>query len=123
DYLKHVGCLNSVGPGIHKCMKNLILELDVAAQVPPKKRIGGACCKFDGFENCVTQLVQGKCSPEATTFAQSLLQKYAGELLGTVCTAFRGNDKCAGIDYGSAVGDASLKSILTPLLKVSDALG
>ncbi|XP_029838351.2 uncharacterized protein LOC8041216 [Ixodes scapularis] len=123
EYLKHVGCMNSVGPGIHKCMRDLVVALDVAAQLPVKQRIGGACCKFDGFENCVTQLVQSKCTGESTTFAKGLLNKYAGELLGTVCGAFKGNDKCAAINYGSAVGDASLKSILAPLIKVSDALG
>lgn len=123
DYLKHAPCLNKAGSGFHKCLRSLVADLDLASKLPNKQRIGGACCKFNVFEQCVSKAVQGQCDSDVIEFAQGIVDKYAGELLGTVCTAYRSGAKCKSIDFGSAPGDKSLRSVLTPLIQVSAALG
>lgn len=123
DYLMHAPCLNKVGSAFHKCFRGLTADLDLASKLPNKQRIGGACCKFNVYEQCVQKAVQGQCGEEVIEFAKGIVDKYAGELLGTVCTAYRSGDKCKNIDFGSAPGDKNIRSVLTPLIKVSAALG
>ncbi|KAL1414401.1 hypothetical protein MTO96_007544 [Rhipicephalus appendiculatus] len=112
DYLKNAPCLNKAGAGFHKCLRGLVADLDLASKLPNRQRIGGACWPF-----------QGQCDSDVIEFAQGIVDKYAGELLGTVCTAYRSGQKCKSIDFGSASGDKSLRSVLTPLIQVSAALG
>lgn len=123
DFLKHAPCLNKAGAGFHKCLRGLTADLDQAARLPNKQRIGGACCKFNIFEACVRKAVQGQCGAQTLEFAEGIVEKYAGELLGTVCTAYRSGDKCKNIQFDSTPGDKNLKAVLTPLIKVSSALG
>ncbi|XP_077522131.1 uncharacterized protein LOC144133142 [Amblyomma americanum] len=123
DYLKNAPCLNKVGASFHKCFRGLTADLDVATRLPNKQRIGGACCKFNVFEACVKKAIEGQCSAEVYEFAEGLLEKYAGELLGTVCSAYRSGDKCKSLPFDSAPGDKNIRSVLTPLIKVSAALG
>lgn len=123
DFLKYAPCLNKAGPGFHKCLRGLTADLDQAARLPNKQRIGGACCKFNIFEQCVHKAVDSQCDGQTVEFAKTVLEKYAGELLGTVCTAFRSGDKCKSIHFDSTPGDKNIKAVLTPLIKVSAALG
>lgn len=123
DYLQHAPCLNKAGAEFHKCFRGLTADLDVASKLPNKQRIGGACCKYNVFEQCVRKAVEGQCDAEAIEFAEGIVEKYAGELLGTVCTAYRSGNKCKSIDFGSATGDKNIRSVLTPLIQVSAALG
>ncbi|XP_064484584.1 uncharacterized protein LOC135397149 [Ornithodoros turicata] len=124
-YLEHASCLNSIGPGLHRCMRNLTLDLDTAAQLQSKHRIGGACCKFNVFETCFENAVKGKCPSGAEDLARNFVQKYSGELLSTVCAPYRGNlDKCKSIVFDDNLrGDPNIRSALTPLIKVGEALG
>ncbi|KAK8769112.1 hypothetical protein V5799_014417 [Amblyomma americanum] len=122
-YLKHSPCMNKAGASIHKCIRSVAADLDVASRLPAKQRIGGACCKYNVLESCVKKAIEGKCDAEAHKFAEGLLEKYAGELLGTVCTAYRSGDKCKSIPFDSAPGDKSIRSVLTPLIKIGSALG
>ncbi|XP_075740768.1 uncharacterized protein LOC142787030 isoform X1 [Rhipicephalus microplus] len=123
DYLRSAPCLNKVGAGFHKCLRGLVADLDLASKLPNKQRIGGACCKYNVFEQCVSKVVQGQCDSDVIEFAQGLVDRYSGELLGTVCTAYRSGQKCKSIDFSSTSGDKNLRSVLTPILQISGALG
>ncbi|XP_077524189.1 uncharacterized protein LOC144135398 [Amblyomma americanum] len=123
DYIKHAPCLNKVGSQFNACIKATTSDLDVASRLPAKQRIGGACCQYSKLEVCVAQAVEPACPPETAEFAKSVLQRYAGELLGTVCVGFRSGEKCKGIEYDDKPGDPTLRSIMTPLIKVGSALG
>lgn len=123
EYISHAPCLNKVGSGFQTCMKSLTADLDIASRLPGRFRIGGACCKYNKFESCVKTAVESGCSEDAVEFTSKVLQRYAGELLGTVCVGYRSADKCENIPYDDKPGDDSLRSLLTPLVKVGDALG
>ncbi|XP_077535903.1 uncharacterized protein LOC144148193 [Haemaphysalis longicornis] len=123
EYITHAPCLNKVGSGFQACMKSLTADLDVASRLPGRSRIGGACCKYNKFETCVKKAVESGCSEDTVEFTSKVLQRYAGDLLGTVCTGYRSGDKCEGIPYDDKPGDDTLRSLLTPLVKVGDALG
>lgn len=43
EFLKHATCLNTAGSEIHKCMRAVIIDMDIAAQLDLKHRIGGGC--------------------------------------------------------------------------------
>lgn len=79
--------------------------------------------KYNVFEQCVSKVVQGQCDSDVIEFAQGLVERYSGELLGTVCTAYRSGQKCKSIDFSSTSGDKNLRSVLTPILQISGALG
>lgn len=79
--------------------------------------------KFNVFDECLKKATEGKCEQGGADFANALLQKYAGELLSTVCSAFKSGERCASISFANTKGDTSLRSVLAPLIKVSDALG
>ncbi|XP_077524188.1 uncharacterized protein LOC144135397 [Amblyomma americanum] len=123
DYLKSAPCLNKVGASIHKCFRSVTADFDLASRLPAKQRIGGACCKYNDLEACMHKSLDGQCSVEVRQFAEGLLEKYAGELLGTVCSAYRTGDKCKGIPFDSTPGDKNIRAVLTPLIKVASALG
>ncbi|XP_050037836.1 uncharacterized protein [Dermacentor andersoni] len=122
EFIKHAPCLNKVGSSFSTCIKNTIADLDVASRLPPKQRIAGACCQYNKLDECVRKAVESTCPPETLQFSQKVLTRYAGELLGAVCTGFRSGEKCKGIQYDDKPGDASLRSVLTPLIQVGAAL-
>ncbi|KAH7941879.1 hypothetical protein HPB49_018295 [Dermacentor silvarum] len=122
EYIKHAPCLNKVGSSFSTCIKNTIADLDVASRLPPKQRIAGACCQYNKLDECVRKAVESTCPPETLQFSEKVLKRYAGELLGAVCTGFRSGEKCKSIQYDDQPGDASLRSVLTPLIKVGAAL-
>uniref|UniRef100_A0A023GDP2 Putative secreted protein n=1 Tax=Amblyomma triste TaxID=251400 RepID=A0A023GDP2_AMBTT len=123
DFFKHAPCLNKAGDSVHRCFQNVNTDMDVASRLPTKQRIGGACCKFNVFEACVLRAVEEKCSNEAVEFTKGLLDRYAGELLGTVCTTYRSGEKCKSIVFDSQPGDKNIRAVLTPLITVAAALG
>lgn len=122
EYIKHAPCLNKVGSKFNTCIKNTIADMDVASRLEPRHRIAGACCQYSKLEDCVSDAVGGACPQETLDFAKNVLKRYAGELLGTVCVGFQNKEKCKGIKYDDKPGDASLRSVLTPLIKVGAAL-
>ncbi|KAH6925825.1 hypothetical protein HPB50_010637 [Hyalomma asiaticum] len=122
EYLKHAPCLNKVGAKFNTCIKNTIADLDVASRLEPRHRIAGACCQYNKLDDCVSKAVGSTCPPEALEFSKNVLKRYAGELLGTVCVGFRTKAKCEGIKYDDKPADASLRSVIAPLIRVGAAL-
>ena len=79
--------------------------------------------KYNELEVCALKSLEGKCNAEVRDLLKLVLEKYTGELLGTVCTAYRSGDKCKSITFDSAPGDKNIRAAITPLIKVSAALG
>ncbi|XP_037575943.1 uncharacterized protein LOC119458189 [Dermacentor silvarum] len=122
ESIKHAPCLNKVGSLLNTCMKNTIVDLDVASRLPQEHRIAGACCKYNKLARCVRKAVEPTCPTEALVFIEDVLSRYDFYLLGDVCASYGPGDKCNGIQYDDKPGDASLRSVLTPLIRIFAAL-
>ncbi|KAH7971921.1 hypothetical protein HPB52_003861 [Rhipicephalus sanguineus] len=118
ESIKYAPCLNSVGSSLHACMKDTVANLDIASRLPSEQRVEGACCHYNKLHGCWRKAAESGCPKEAVEFLQNVLQLYDGYLLGDVCRLY----KCDAIQYDDKPGNASLRSLLTPLLKVFAAL-
>ncbi|KAK8769111.1 hypothetical protein V5799_014416 [Amblyomma americanum] len=119
DYLKR--CTESVVQGIGSIfLDDINAEIEGRCDESSDYHKGD---KYNDLEACMHKSLDGQCSAEVRKFAEGLLEKYAGELLGTVCSAYRTGDKCKGIPFDSTPGDKNIRAVLTPLIKVASALG
>nr|XP_037275346.1 uncharacterized protein LOC119168000 [Rhipicephalus microplus] len=122
DFTKYAPCLNKVGSKFHTCVKNFIMDLDVASRLEPRQRITGGCCKYKKLEVCMSDAIRGTCDKGAHDFVKRLLKHYEGNMLGILCANDWANAKCEAIKYDDKPGDASLRSVIAPLIKVLEAI-
>lgn len=121
EYLKHAPCLNTAGPTVHKCLQDLATGLDSATRLE-KRKIEGACCKFNVFKECHSNAAHKNCDADGIKFSDAWLQKFAGGLLSGLCRPFK-QDDCGNLHFTDAKGSIVPKSALPSLLKLSKSLG
>ncbi|KAL3205822.1 hypothetical protein MRX96_040636 [Rhipicephalus microplus] len=85
DFTKYAPCLNKVGSKFHTCVKNFIMDLDVASRLEPRQRITGGCCKYKKLEVCMSDAIRGTCDKGGARLRQetpeALRGQYAGHLV------------------------------------------
>ncbi|XP_037501304.1 uncharacterized protein LOC119375187 [Rhipicephalus sanguineus] len=125
NYLKYVVCMNTVGPKIHLCNRNITAILETSSEVAEQKhKIGYACCTFATYQQCVKDSIRGSCSDDHITYAEGIVHQYAGDILDAVCTKYRpGGEGCKSLPVIEPTQKPKTKSLLPPLSDILKTFG
>ncbi|XP_049526032.1 uncharacterized protein LOC119459285 [Dermacentor silvarum] len=125
NYLKYVVCMNTIGPKIHLCNRNITAVLETSSEVAEQKhKIGYACCTFGTYQQCVKDSIRGSCSDEHIEYAEGIVNQYAGDILDAVCSKYRpGGEGCKSLPVIDPVQKPKTKSLLPPLSDIFKTFG
>lgn len=97
DYLKHAPCLAKAQPEGKKCIDDIHAGLEKLEKAKFSDRIPTACCLYQRYQKCSTEVVEAQCGKESIEFGLGLLQRNSGTTLSVLCQGFENNPRCEGL--------------------------
>lgn len=126
EYMKVIGCMNSVGTNMSSCMRHLKRDVQRAVvKAPTKDVIPHVCCLYGVVEGCVQRTVTPCKGVGGDVYATSLLKKVFGRTLAIVCDEYTGNDACKTLPTLPELGpnDPRAENYAELLIRAANTIG
>lgn len=96
NYEKAIGCMNSVGDKVHKCISGYQGTLERAVVKAPKKEVVPyACCHYDDMADCLSTALAPCEEVGGKKIIFDVLEEAFGETLTLVCGSYtKGSESC-----------------------------
>ncbi|XP_077538181.1 uncharacterized protein LOC144150207 isoform X2 [Haemaphysalis longicornis] len=126
-YEKAIGCMNSVGDKLHKCVNGYQTALERAVlKTPPKEVIHYACCHYHDMLGCLATALAPCEKVGAKEIMIGVVEQVFGETLNLVCGRYtKGSEGCRTLPKLPQLSrnDKKIPNFVELMLQVSSTIG
>ncbi|XP_053201294.1 uncharacterized protein LOC128386301 isoform X3 [Panonychus citri] len=115
EYKRHARCLGSTRRESAWCSKDLQRAMEVVTNSALDARISTACCAFNRYDSCTSNIISSRCGPQALALSRRVIRLAASRLPEMLCSSYPATSKKC-IEVLPASGEAPLGSRSNSLL-------
>lgn len=98
DYRKHAKCLSEARATSKQCTKDLQRSLEEVSQTTWDNRVAMACCGYNRFQECSSQVISNRCGDSALDLSRKIIRLSSSRLPEILCQSYPySSSKCSEI--------------------------